>query len=169
VATKKTNKKASLRTHAIYFKCETWACSLKHNYCIVFQVGFIVLAFVIHNFLRRDANLFAPAAKIGIVQQKAYCPIMNVRELFDPTVEEALFYDVTASAPASVVVVSNCSEGQIRPYKVTEGRIMTLTQQWRYLKLTRAFISCERYRELWVNHFSPSLRSFERNVIADYF
>ena len=32
---------------------------------------------------------------------------------------------------------SNCSEGQIRTYKVTRGRIMTLTQQWRHLNLTR--------------------------------
>jgi len=32
---------------------------------------------------------------------------------------------------------SNCSVGKMRTYKVPEGRIVTLTQQWQYLNLTR--------------------------------
>ena len=31
----------------------------------------------------------------------------------------------------------NCSEGQLRADEVTEGRIMKLMQQWRYLNLAR--------------------------------
>ena len=33
---------------------------------------------------------------------------------------------------------SNCFEGQTRIHKATEGRIMTVTQQWRYLNLARS-------------------------------
>jgi len=47
-------------------------------------------------------------------------------------------------------------QGQMRTCKETEGRNMTLTQQWRYLNLTRNsflhLIYCKRYRELQANY-----------------
>jgi len=48
---------------------------------------------------------------------------------------------------------SNCSEGQMRTYTVTQskGRIMTLTQQWRYLTLLEiSFTSYFLRKVSWV-------------------